>query len=93
MRDFARSRFVAPQRSDMPAVTQDGDAIGQPKDLVHLVRDVEDRDAVGSQSPDDLEQPFGLRFGERAGWLIHDEDAGSFRESLRDLDQLLIADA
>ena len=64
------------ERLDQPAVAQHGDPIGQAKHLVHLVRDVEDRDAARSQPLDDAEQPGDLRLGQRAGRLVHDEDVG-----------------
>ena len=78
---------------DQPAVAQHGDAVGQAKHLVHLVRDVEDRHAALAQPLDHAKQPGDLGFGERAGRLVHDQDVGFERQGLGDLDQLLIADA
>ena len=74
-------------------VAEHGDAVGELHDLVDAVRDVDDRDAVAGELPDDLEQP--LAFGRRQGRgrLVHDQDAGVDRQRLGDLDQLLLADA
>ena len=44
------------------------------EDLVDLVRDVQDRDALRLQPADEREQALDLVAGERGGGLVHDED-------------------
>ena len=58
------------QRLDAAAVAQHRDAIGQSKDLVHLVRDVQDGHAARAQPVDDAEQPGHLRLPS-GRWSAH----------------------
>ena len=75
MRDFTRRCRGAIQRFDHAAVSQDGDAVGVPEDFVHLVRDVNDRHTLFSQSRDDSEKSLDFGFGQRARRFIHDQDS------------------
>jgi hypothetical protein len=74
VRDFAGVRCLGVERLDPAAVAEDRDAIGQMEHLVHLVRDVEDRDAPFAQPLDHAVQPAHFRLGEGARRLVHDED-------------------
>src|SRR5690606_18045789 len=56
-------------------------------------RDVEDGDATTAQVRDDAVEPRYFRLGERAGWLVHDDDFSPQRKRLSDLDQLAVAHA
>jgi len=76
------------ERTDLVAVAQDRDAVGDRHDLVELVRHVEDRDAVGRQAPDQVEEHLGLAPGEDVGRLVHAQDADLARHRLGDLDHL-----
>ena len=76
-----------------PAVAQHRDLLAQPEDLVELVRDVEDRDAVAPQHVDHLEQPVDLARLQRRRRLVHDHDAGVGGHRAGDRDHLLDAEA
>ena len=60
------------------------------EDLVHAVRDEDDRDAVVAQRADDVEQRRDLVVGQRARRLVEDHHARDDREGARDLDHLLL---
>src|SRR5262249_11708607 len=91
--NFTRIGFGSFQSLDHPAVAQHGNSIGEAKNLVHLVGDVENSHTALPQPGDDAVEPGGLGFRQRAGWLIHDEDFTFQRQRLGNLHQLLIADA
>ena len=93
MRDFAGRGLGPSDRPHKLAVAEHGDAIGQAEDFVHLVRNIEDGDALAAEAFDDPKQPGDLGLGQRAGRLVHDEDGGRQREGLGNLDELLVADA
>ena len=61
--------------------------------LVELVADEDDRDALGRELAERVEQLVDLLRHEHGGWLVEDEDAGSPVEHLHDLDALAVADA
>ena len=93
-RDHAVPVHLADRRGDHVApVAQHGDPVGQRRDLVEPVRDVDDAHAVGRELPDDAEEPRALRRRQRRGRLVHDQDARVERQRLGDLDELLLADA
>ena len=77
---------------DEAAVAHHDDLIGDALNLVELVRDVDQRDAVGLQLRDQCEQALGLARRERRGRLVHDQQARLALQRLRDLDQLLLGD-
>jgi len=79
--------------ADEPTVPEHGHAVGDLEDLLQPVRDVDHRLARGPQLPDHPEQALALGVGQRAGRLIHDDDARVERQGLGDLDHLLLADA
>ena len=66
-------------------------AVGDLEDLGHAVRDIDDRDALGGQAPDDAEEVAALVDGQRRGGLVEDEQLELVREALGDLDHLLLA--
>ena len=74
----------------MLAVTQHRGGVADLIDLVHAVRDVEDRVAAASKVPDDFEEPLGFLFGERAGRLVERHDLRAAAERLGDLDHLAL---
>ena len=53
--------------------------------------DVDDRDAISSQSSHDFEKPFGLATAQRTRRFVEDEHAHIPDERARDLDQLPLA--
>ncbi len=75
--------------ADHPTVAQDSDAVGHPIDLFHLVRDEQDRAVFAFQLIDETEQALGLHLGQRAGGLVHDQDASVHGEGPGNLDELL----
>ena len=91
--DAARIGLTPLNDIDQPAVAQHGDAIGQTKYFVHLVRNVEHRHAACPQPCDDAKQPRDFGLGQSAGRFVHDQHVGFQRQRFGDLDQLLIADA
>jgi len=59
----------------MTAVAQHGDAIHDPGHLVEAVRDVHDRDAIGTQFLDDAKKLGRLGLGQGRRGFVHDEHA------------------
>ena len=74
------------------AVAQADDAVGEPPDVGHAVRDVEDGDAALAQPVDDGEQPVGLRARQRRGRLVEDQHLGLMRHGARDRDHLAVGE-
>ena len=74
-------------------VAHDGDAIGDLKNLVQAVADVNDANSLGAQLAHDDEQPFDLLRRERGRRLVHHDDSGVDRQRLGDLDHLLLGNA
>ena len=91
MGDLAGRGLAFVERADQPPIPQHGDPLGQPKHLLHFVRDIKDRHALFSQPTDHAKQPLDFAFGEGAGRFIHDEDLRPDRKGLGDFHQLLIA--
>ena len=65
--DRTRRRIGSIDRLHKLAIAQHGDAIGQTKHFIHLVRDIQNRDAAFSQLIDDTVQPLHFGFSQRAG--------------------------
>ena len=96
----ARRRRPGPPREllgglggDEPAVAQHRDGVGDPEELLELVRDVDAGDAVGLQHPQDVHELVDLGLGEGGGRLVEDQDPGILRERLGDLGHLHLPDA
>ena len=75
------------------AILQDRDPVRDLEDLRHAVRDVDDRDALRGEAPDDPEQVAALVDGQRRGRLVEDQELELVRQALGDLDHLLLARA
>ena len=75
-----------------PAVAQHGHAVADRRRLFQPVRHEHDRHAVLAQPVHDGEQPLHLRFRQRRGRLVHDDQAAFQRQRARDLDELLLGD-
>ena len=91
MRSSVTSCFA--DRLDRLAVADDRDRVGDLLDLVQLVADDDRRDALPLEVQDQVEQVIGVLVVERGGGLVEDEELHLLRERLRDLDELLLADA
>ncbi len=71
-------------RDDAFSVAKHRDPIGQPLDLVELVRDVDDRHPAGRQPLDQALEAGGLRRRQRGGRLVHDDEPRFEREGAGD---------
>ena len=80
-------RFVG---GDPLAVTHDGDLVGDALDLVHLVGDINDADALIAQAAHDAEQVLDLLAGQRRRRLVKHEDLCVIGDCLRDLKHLAL---
>ena len=78
---------------DVPAVAQDGGAVGDAEDLVHAVRDVDDCDALRLEPADIVEQAVDLVRRQRRRRLVEHQDAWTLRGRLDDLGELPLASA
>ena len=77
---------------DMPAVAQDGGAVGDAGDLVHAVRDVDDRDAPRPSACAGRSNSRSTSCTDSAvGRLVEHQDLGVLRDRLDDLGQLPLA--
>ena len=77
----------------MRAVADDGDAVGDPSNLLEAMGDVDDAGAARAEAPDSGEQMADLAIGERGRRLVQQEDSGVRADGTRDLDQLLFRQA
>src|SRR5262249_19052716 len=75
---------------DTLAIAQDSDAVGDPCDLFHAVRDVDYRETFCLQLRDDAKEFFTLLLRENGGGFIHHDDAGGDGQRTGDLDKLLL---
>ena len=75
--------------ADQLAVPQNGDAVGDLEDLVQEVRDEHDRDPLGRQLPDQVEEPLDLAGVEARRRLVEDQHVGRDVDRARDRDHLL----
>ncbi len=70
-----------------------GDLVGDGQDLVELVGDEDDRQALGLQLTQVVEELGDLLRDQDRGRLVEDEDLGAPEQDLEDLDALPFADA
>ena len=71
-------------------VLQDGYPIGELKDLLQAVRNIDDADAPFLQLPDYAEERICFGDGEGGGGLVEDEEAGVEGEGFGNFDHLLL---
>ena len=67
------------------------DPVGEVEDVVDVVADEEDADALGLELLDQLADLGGLGRPERGGRLVHDQDARVEMDRARDRDRLALA--
>ena len=72
--DRVDARGGGRDRADIFAVAHDSDAVRDFLQLVHLVGDIDDADALGFELADDGEQLCDLRIVQGGRGLIHDQD-------------------
>ena len=78
---------------DHVAVAQHRHVVADLEDLVHLVRDVDERDALALELAHHLEELVDLLRHERGGGLVEHDDLGVVRDGLGDLAHLALRDA
>ena len=78
---------------DRGAAPDHGDLVGDREHLVELVRDEDDRQALGLELAQVAEQLVDLLRHQHRGRLVQDQDAGAAVEHLEDLHPLPVADA
>ena len=61
-------------------------------DFGHPMRNIDDRDALGAQTANQVQQAHGVYVVERRGRLVHHQNARVNGESLGDFDNLLLRD-
>jgi hypothetical protein len=91
LHEFANVGVGDIARADIGAVAQHRDAVGDRKNLIQAVADINDADAALFQAPDHVKQTRHVAFRQRRCRLVHDEDAGVMRQSAQDLDALAVA--
>ena len=74
---------------DVFSVAHDHHAVGDLEDLLHAVRDINDRDLLRGELADDAEQVLRLLLVERGGRLVHDQNADVPGDRLGYFNQLL----
>ena len=90
--DLLHGRLLRVARADVAAVADDRDPVGDPFDLVHAVRDVDDAGVGLHEAADQVVQDLDLGVVERRGRLVHDQQLGVVGQRLADLDHLLLGD-
>ncbi|CAJ3871788.1 Uncharacterised protein [Burkholderia pseudomallei] len=95
--DHRRDERVARYRArlevrDVGAVAQHAHAVAYARDLVQVVRHIEDRVPVGAQPLDRPQQPVDLARHERGARLVEHEDLVAAEQRARDLHDLLLGD-
>ena len=78
---------------DGAAIADDGDGVRDAGDLVQLVRDDDQRHPLRLQLKHQVEQGIAVALVQAGGRLVEDHQLDVLRQRLRDLDQLLFADA
>ena len=73
---------------DIGAVAKDGALVGKLGDLVHAMRDIEEREPLVAQTLQHHEDLGHVRRRQRRRRLVENEDAGFARQRLGDLDHL-----
>ena len=81
------------QGGDMLAVAEHRDPIRDPEHLVHLVGDVDDRDAALAERADHAVEVLHLTLGDGRCRLVHDDEPRVVGDGLGDLDHLGLGDA
>ena len=71
-------------------VAQNGDAVGDLKDLFHAVRNIDDPDALALQIRDHVKEHHLFRIRQRGGGFVKDHRLGVHGERAGDFDHLLI---
>ena len=89
---FIRVVILRRSRLNPFPVSDDGNIIGDFKNLIHFVADVENRHPLVSQRENLFEQDPDLLVADRRRGLVHDDDGSIHRNSLGDFNQLMTRD-
>ena len=73
-------------------VFEHGHPVGDLKNLIQPVGNVDDTVAFGAQGLDDAKQAVQVGAGQHGRWLIHNQDMSVHRQRFGDLNNLLLAD-
>ena len=92
VRHFLRVRVRREHIADELAVAEDRHTVGERLDLMHFVRDDNDRLSVVAHVAQYGEELVGLLRRENRGRLVKDENVRAAVENLYDLDRLLLGD-
>jgi hypothetical protein len=90
--ELALVRLGDHARGDELSVAQDGHALGELEDLLEAMADVDDRDALAVQAPDQREELIGLAAREIARGLVEDQEAGAAHGGAGGRHELLLPD-
>ena len=93
MRSSLTSSAPAIEGLDGAAVAQDGDGIGDLRDLVELVRDQDRGDALRLELEQQVQKRVAVLLVQACGRLVEDQELHLLGQRLGDLDELLLADA
>ena len=72
--ELAGERLARGDGGDAASVAKDRDAVGDAKDLVEPMRDIDDADAARAEPPKRLEQALDIGFGQGRRRLVEHED-------------------
>jgi hypothetical protein len=86
--DLVRRGLRGRPRAHVPAVAEHRDPLAHAEDLLHAVRDVEQRDPPAPDLLEDREQVVRLRVGQRRRRLVEHEDAALEGQRAGDLEEL-----
>ena len=75
--DLALGDVLRRELGDVLAEPQDRDPVGDLEDVVQVVRDEHDAEALLAQALDEVEHLAGLRDAERRGRLVEDDELAS----------------
>ena len=90
--DLVRRHFGCRPCADIGAVTHDGDIVGDPLDLIHLVRNIDHCHSLVTKVVHDAEEHFNFFVRERGCRFVEDNDLSLVGDRLRDLDRLHLSD-
>ena len=90
--DLVSRHFCCRPCTYIGAVTHDGDIIGDPLDLIHLVRNIDHSNALITKIVHDTEQYFNFFVREGGRRFVENDDLRLVRNCLRNFDGLHLTD-
>ena len=88
--DCVQIQILRPVCGDNAAVAQDGDIVGNFKDLIHLVGDINDGDALCLQLPNLFKELCNFFFRDGGSGFVHNNDLCVICDRLDDFQHLNI---